>query len=697
MVLGLEPDRREGELGAREVILRLAVECVEGVPGARERGACVGLESSHPVGLVRGGGCAGEQGARVADDDVGRGRGVRPRFDGAGDGGGALALRAGLVWPGGLLEERRHHGAREREVGHRLEVVRVALVRRDPRVQRGTHQRRRTGGVPLEGLDAVKDLERGRAPPQGGDVEPVVRRREGAVVGLHLAAQTAQQVELAEPLEALAQLADEVADELLGSIALRDGGGALAICLDPRRVGPVALAHHATEGEPGSEPDRQDEHRRHRDHGPVSGDPARDPRGQGVRVGGDELACLEAPQVLRHRPRIGIAGVGIARHRLLDDRQQIGRQLGYERAQRLRGTREHAIEDVRRGAPVRGLPGQHVVDESTEGVHVGPGVDPVAASLLRGHVVRRPERHADLREPRARGQSVAARIRGGLDRIELTDGLGDSPVDDDRLAERADQHVRGLEVAVDHALLVSECESLGHRDDVGQEPEALPPRRHRDHGVEGAPSHELHHQERLLVGPAARLVEGNHAWMLQAACDASLAREASAHRRVGVKHRLQGHRPAVPAVPGLEHPPHAAAGDLTHHFEPAAVDEGEARDVRRGRKQNGAEAGDGSGAHRDGARHGEPRRSGVGSRASRHAGQREAGHARPAGAAAGDVRLEPREAGLEKSSSEEIVERVRVGASLGVGRHRQNGSSAPPATQPTTYPLNVAARSATSR
>ena len=47
--------------------------------------------------------------------------------------------------------------------------------------------------------------------------------------------------------------------------------------------------------------------------------------------------------------------------------------------------------------------------------------------------------------------------------------LGQAPVDDDRLAEGADQDVARLEVAVDDALVVRVRDRLGDGDDVRQQ------------------------------------------------------------------------------------------------------------------------------------------------------------------------------------------------------------------------------------
>ena len=53
----------------------------------------------------------------------------------------------------------------------------------------------------------------------------------------------------------------------------------------------------------------------------------------------------------------------------------------------------------------------------------------------------------------------------------------EAPVDDDGLAERADDDVRRLEVAVDHALAVRVADRVGDRDHVRQQAEPLAQRR----------------------------------------------------------------------------------------------------------------------------------------------------------------------------------------------------------------------------
>jgi hypothetical protein len=95
--------------------------------------------------------------------------------------------------------------------------------------------------------------------------------------------------------------------------------------------------------------------------------------------------------------------------------------------------------------------------------------------------------------------------------------LGEAPVDDDGLAELADEDVGGLEVAVDDALAVGVGDRLGDGEHVGQERRGvrggLAP---ADEVGEGAPGDELHRVEGLAVGPASGLVDGDDRGVLEA-------------------------------------------------------------------------------------------------------------------------------------------------------------------------------------
>ena len=140
-----------------------------------------------------------------------------------------------------------------------------------------------------------------------------------------------------------------------------------------------------------------------------------------------------------------------------------------------------AIEDGHDGvrhrvALERDVPGQRFVQHATECPDVGPFVDGLAPRLLRAHVGGGAEDHALLGHRRRTGQGrrgprVGARRRGGVERL--------------RQAEVQHLHhavwphfdVRGLEIAVDDALLVRRFERLGDlrrdRPGVGQRQRSL--------------------------------------------------------------------------------------------------------------------------------------------------------------------------------------------------------------------------------
>ena len=145
------------------------------------------------------------------------------------------------------------------------------------------------------------------------------------------------------------------------------------------------------------------------------------------------------------------------------------------------------------------LAGEHLEEHDAEGPDVGALVDRLAARLLGRHVGGRAEDHARLRCrvcasvgdcDRSADDAASARVAGP--------GLGEAEVEHLDLAVRRQLDVRGLEVAVDDALLVGFLERLGDlpRDRerlVDGDRPALQPRR------EVLALDELHHQE---VGPS---------------------------------------------------------------------------------------------------------------------------------------------------------------------------------------------------
>jgi hypothetical protein len=147
--------------------------------------------------------------------------------------------------------------------------------------------------------------------------------------------------------------------------------------------------------------------------------------------------------------------------------------------------------------------------------------------------------------------------------VTVGDLPGQPPVDDDGLAERPDQHVGWLEVAVDDAVVVRVGEGLGRGDQVRQERKLVVGCRGAGRCIgERGPFDQLHRKERLAARPVPDLVQRDDRRMLQARGDSRLAAEAADRLGGGVEQDLDGHRPVVPPVPGAQDPPHAAARDL---------------------------------------------------------------------------------------------------------------------------------------
>ena len=184
-----------------------------------------------------------------------------------------------------------------------------------------------------------------------------------------------------------------------------------------------------------------------------------------VRV--DELAGQEAAQLVGELAGVGIAVERALRHRALDDRDEIRGRTALALAQRHdlaeRGGRDH----VGRGARVvRRYAGERVIEHRAEREHVGALVDRLAARLLGRHVrgrahdragdgQRRRSLHRRARRRLASTASAsAARLCGARALSVGVEILREAPVDHDRLAEVAEQHVAGLEIAMDDPLAV---------------------------------------------------------------------------------------------------------------------------------------------------------------------------------------------------------------------------------------------------
>ncbi len=181
------------------------------------------------------------------------------------------------------------------------------------------------------------------------------------------------------------------------------------------------------------------------------------------------------------------------------------------------------------------LAGEELVEHGAEGEDVGAGIGLGPTHLLGGHVVRRAHHHARARH-----------LRGA--------DAGQPEVHDLHAAIRKDADVRGLEVTVDHALLVGVGQSL--RDllhHVELVPEVVEAPR-RDQFLEVRPVQQLHGQIELAL-LAAEVEDGDDVGMVQGRGGLRLALEALHELVVGgveLGHRLDRdvtvERPVVGAI-----------------------------------------------------------------------------------------------------------------------------------------------------
>ncbi len=147
--------------------------------------------------------------------------------------------------------------------------------------------------------------------------------------------------------------------------------------------------------------------------------------------------------------------------------------------------------------------------------------------------------------------------------VGIGEVLGEAPVDDHGLAERPDEHVGGLEVAMDYVLAVSVGHGLGDIHDMGEEGDAVgEAARGGDGGGQRLAVDQLHRVEGRAVAPAPGFVQGNDAGVLQAGGQDDFAGEASRGERVIQGELLEGHRASQGAIARGDDAAETAAGDL---------------------------------------------------------------------------------------------------------------------------------------
>jgi hypothetical protein len=180
---------------------------------------------------------------------------------------------------------------------------------------------------------------------------------------------------------------------------------------------------------------------------------------------------------------------------LLEELGDQRRESGGDRTGEGLETRSGTVEDLvhergRRSRGERDPPRRHLEEHDAERVVVGALVDLAGDELLRGHVGDRPDDEAGVPE----GSGVT---RDGVARRQERE----AEVEELQAAAGGDHHVGGLEIPMDHALLVGGRESFR---DLDPEPKHFV-RRERTVGqqlVEPLPLHQFQDQE---VGPVLRV------------------------------------------------------------------------------------------------------------------------------------------------------------------------------------------------
>ena len=205
-----------------------------------------------------------------------------------------------------------------------------------------------------------------------------------------------------------------------------------------------------------------------------------------------------------------VAGLRRFRKSLADDAEHLVRHRRVELAQGRGLLRDDLDEEGGDRLAAEGLlAGHHLVEDAADREEVAAPVDDAAPGLLRAHVGRRPEQAPGHREVLA----------------PLVGHLRDAEVGDPHVVPGLDHDVRGLDVAVDDAVLVRVAQSVRH---LGPDRRRALDRhlaRPRDHPVEPHAVHELHREvaEGLRAPP---VVEADDVGVLEVGGDPGLLLEA---------------------------------------------------------------------------------------------------------------------------------------------------------------------------
>jgi hypothetical protein len=244
--------------------------------------------------------------------------------------------------------------------------------------------------------------------------------------------------------------------------------------------------------------------------------------------------------------------MAVERERRRREGREEGRRIRAERLDRgrvLPRLREHVCDRVL--GLERRPSGEQLEEDDPERVHVALRADLAAGRLLGSHVLRRPD-HGSRRGQRRVGKCS-----------------GDSEVRDLRATLAVEEHVGGLEIAVDDAVLVRLRQARG--DVPGDPGDLLVGERRRQALVEGPAGHVFEHQ----IEPVLELPVVEHGHDVRVREGGRRARLALEPRRgTGRGQELDRDGPFELEVVGEPDLGHAAAPEKPLEPEPPSDDVG---------------------------------------------------------------------------------------------------------------------------